>query len=149
MTTTMQIRFWWKPGCATNTRQIRLLEQAGCEVTVLNLLTEPWTPSRLAAFLGRRPVAEWFNPAAPAVKSGAVVPGAFSPEAALERLVAEPLLIRRPLLEIGNARCSGFAPEWLAAQGVVLAPEAPVPEGCSHGDAPAAFCPPPAVASPT
>ena len=26
------VTFWWKPGCATNTRQIRLLEAAGCTV---------------------------------------------------------------------------------------------------------------------
>lgn len=147
MRTSTQIHFWGKPGCATNTRQIRLLEQAGCAVTVHDLLAGPWTPARLAAFLGRRPVSEWFNPAAPAVKSGSVVPEAFSPEAALERLAAEPILIRRPLLEIGNARCAGFAPEWLAAQGVVLAPGAVAVDGCSHGDAPAAYCPPPAASA--
>jgi len=144
VTTTVPVRFWWKPGCATNTRQIRLLQAAGCEVEVRDLLTEPWTPARLAGFLGRRPVAEWFNPAAPAVKSGAVVPSAFTPEAALERLAAEPLLIRRPLMEIGNARASGFDTAWLATQGVALA-EGPAPEGCAHGDAPAAYCPPPAA----
>lgn len=147
MTTTKDIRFWWKPGCATNTRQIRLLEQAGCTVTVHDLLTEAWTPARLAAFLGARAVTEWFNPAAPAVKSGAVVPAAFSPEAALERLIAEPLLIRRPLLETATARCVGFVPEWLAAQGIALAAEAVVAEGCSHGDAPAAHCPPAAASA--
>ncbi len=140
------VSFWWKPGCATNTRQIRLLEAAGCEVEVRDLLAEAWTPERLAGFLAGRPVARWFNPAAPAVKDGSVNPAAFSAESALARLVAEPLLIRRPLIELDGARTSGFDPAWLAARGVML-PDGPVPEGCSHGDAPAAYCPPPAIAS--
>jgi nitrogenase-associated protein len=140
------VSFWWKPGCATNTRQIRLIEAAGCAVVVRDLLTEDWTPAALASFLGNRPVAEWFNPAAPAVKAGSVNPAAFSPEAALARLVAEPILIRRPLIEVDGARRSGFDPAWLAARGIEL-PDGPVPEGCSHGDAPAAYCPPPASAA--
>jgi nitrogenase-associated protein len=127
------LKFWWKPGCTTNTRQIALLRAAGVEVDVRDLLAETWTQARLGAFFVGRPVAEWFNPAAPAVKNGLVDPASFDAGAALERLVAEPLLIRRPLIEIGEARCSGFDKKWLAARGVDLSVE--VPEGCSHGDA--------------
>jgi nitrogenase-associated protein len=141
------VTFWWKPGCATNTRQIALLREAGAVVDVRDLLTEPWSAKRLHGFFAGRPVAEWFNPAAPAVKSGAVDPAAFAAGDALERLAAEPLLIRRPLIEIGEARRSGFDAAWLLAHGIKL-PEGPVPEGCSHGDAAhtgdAPFCPPPA-----
>lgn len=149
------VSLWWKPGCATNTRQIALLEAAGCEVEVRDLLTEAWTPAVLAGFLGARPVSEWFNPAAPALKDGSVNPAAFSAEAALDRLVAEPILIRRPLLEVGGLRCSGFDPDWLARRGIVL-PDGPVPQGCSHGEDghaprpyrnPAAYCAPPSGAS--
>lgn len=154
------VTLWWKPGCATNTRQIALLEGAGCQVEVRDLLTEAWTPAVLAGFFGTRPVAEWFNPAAPVVKDGAVDPAAFSPEAALARLVAEPILIRRPLLEVGGQRHSGFDTEWLGARGIVL-PDGPVPQGCSHGERhhhgdqqqesrpyanPAAYCAPPSGA---
>ncbi|THF62221.1 thioredoxin domain-containing protein [Pseudothauera rhizosphaerae] len=137
------VTFWWKPGCATNTRQIGLLKAAGCTVEVRDLLTEPWTPALLAGFFGALPVAQWFNPAAPAVKSGAVVPAAFTPEAALARMVEEPLLIRRPLIEVAGLRRAGFDPGWLALRGVVL-PTADVPQGCAHGEAAVApFCPPP------
>ena len=140
------VSLWWKPGCATNTKQIRLLEAAGCEVEVRDLLTEAWTPELLAGFFGSQPVAQWFNPAAPAVKAGSVVPAAFSPEVALARMVDEPLLIRRPLIEVAGERRAGFDPAWLAARGIEL-PDADVPQGCSHGDhAHAASCPPPGVA---
>ncbi|MBC9073022.1 arsenate reductase family protein [Thauera sp. CAU 1555] len=140
------VSLWWKPGCATNTKQIRLLEAAGCKVTVRDLLSEAWTPELLAGFFGTQPVAQWFNPAAPAVKSGSVVPAAFSPEAALARMVEEPLLIRRPLIEVAGLRRAGFDPEWLAARGIEL-PDADVPQACSHGDhAHAASCPSPGAA---
>ena len=140
------VSLWWKPGCATNTKQIRLLKAAGCKVTVRDLLTEAWTPELLAGFFGTQPVAQWFNPAAPAVKSGAVVPAAFNAEAALARMVEEPLLIRRPLIDVAGERRAGFDPEWLAARGIEL-PAADVPQGCSHGDhAHAASCPPPGAA---
>jgi hypothetical protein len=40
------------------------------EVQPHNLLTEVWTAERLRLFFEELPVAEWFNRAAPGVKSG-------------------------------------------------------------------------------
>ena len=68
------ITFYEKPGCANNTRQKALLAAAGHEVIARNLLTELWTRERLLAFFGERPATEWFNRAAPRVKSGEVIP---------------------------------------------------------------------------
>lgn len=137
------VNFWWKPGCSTNTRQISLLRAAGCVVDVRDLLTEAWTAEWLASFFSGQPVAQWFNPAAPAVKSGAVDPAAMTPASALGRLIAEPLLIRRPLVEINGQRCCGFDTGWLAVQGVAL-DTGEVPEACSHhGSGAQVSCPPP------
>lgn len=133
---------WWKPGCVTNARQVALLKAAGCQVQVRTLLTEAWTAEALTRFFGTRPVNEWFNPAAPAVKNGSVIPEALGPVAALDLLIADPILIRRPLLEVDQQRCSGFDTAWLQRQGIVL-PAGPVPDGCSHDapdGAPAAHC---------
>ncbi|QSA99272.1 ArsC/Spx/MgsR family protein [Methylococcus sp. EFPC2] len=115
------IIFYEKPGCANNARQKRLLLDAGHELIVRNLLDTPWRAEELRAFFGTRPVAEWFNRAAPRVKSGEVVPEALDESAALALMLAEPLLIRRPLLQVGEAREVGFDPEripaWLATCG--------------------------------
>jgi len=100
--------FYEKPGCATNARQKRTLEAAGHRLTIRNLLTEPWTSDRLRGYFSEQPVASWFNPAAPRVKSGAINPVALTASAALALLVAEPLLIRRPLLEVEGEKCAGF-----------------------------------------
>lgn len=113
--------FYEKPGCTNNTRQKVLLASAGHTVLAKNLLTEPWTRERLLAFFGNRPVSEWFNRAAPLVKSGEVVPEQINAEAALNMMIGEPLLIRRPLIEADGRREIGFEPQliekWLGLNG--------------------------------
>ncbi|MDO9315677.1 MAG: ArsC/Spx/MgsR family protein [Burkholderiaceae bacterium] len=91
--------FFEKPGCAGNAKQRALLEAAGHTLERRNLLTAPWTPERLLEFLATLPVAQWFNRAAPRVKSGEIVPEQLDAASALALLLAEPLLIRRPLMQ--------------------------------------------------
>lgn len=109
------IVFYEKPGCANNTRQKVLLAAAGHTVWAKNLLIEAWTPERLLAFFGQRPIAEWFNRAAPKVKSGEIIPEQINAETALAMLLAEPLLIRRPLIEADGRREVGFDKEVIDA----------------------------------
>jgi nitrogenase-associated protein len=126
-----RILFYEKPGCTGNLRQKRLLEAAGHTVLARNLLTEPWTAERLYGFFGARPVAEWFNLNAPKVKSGAVVPEALDADSAMALLLAEPLLIRRPLLEANGQRETGFETSRIHAWlGLGVAVQAPVSEAC-------------------
>lgn len=90
--------FYEKPGCGGNARQRAALEAAGHTLERRNLLTAAWTRETLLQFLAPLPVADWFNRAAPRIKSGEVVPEALDADAALALLIAEPLLIRRPLM---------------------------------------------------
>ncbi|NRB06759.1 MAG: nitrogenase-associated protein [Richelia sp.] len=103
-----RVIFYEKPGCRNNTKQKTLLTAAGHEVVSFNLLTQPWTIERLRSFFGDLPVTEWFNKAAPRVKSGEVMPEKMDPQTALLLMVRDPLLIRRPLIEIGDRREVGF-----------------------------------------
>jgi len=103
-----QIRFFAKPGCAGNARQQRLLLEAGHQLEVIDLLSYPWSAETLGAFLADVPVADWFNRAAPPVKSGQLLPEQLDAGRALALLLADPRLIRRPLLEIGGRRYVGF-----------------------------------------
>lgn len=102
------VTFYEKPGCKTNARQKQMLEASGHTVVARSLLTEPWTEDRLHSFFERTPVTSWFNPAAPRIKSGEIDPAAVDAVAALAIMVRDPLLIRRPLVEIGEQRCAGF-----------------------------------------
>ncbi|MEC4591763.1 ArsC/Spx/MgsR family protein [Nitrospirillum amazonense] len=132
------IVFYEKPGCRTNARQRRALEAAGHTVLVRDLLAEPWTAERLRGFFGQAPVATWFNPAAPAVKAGAVDPAALDAATALSLMLADPLLIRRPLAEVDGQRHAGF--ESLRDRlGLTVDLDA-VATGCSHPHHP---CPTP------
>lgn len=100
--------FHEKPGCRNNTKQKALLQAAGHTVEARNLLTEPWTAEGLRAYFADRPVAEWFNKAAPAIKDGAVHPDRCTPEEALRLMQTDPLLIRRPLMEVEGDKRAGF-----------------------------------------
>jgi nitrogenase-associated protein len=103
------IVFYEKPGCGGNAKQRALLEAAGHTLERRNLLDAGWTRDTLMPFLQSLPVAAWFNRAAPRVKSGDVVPEALDADTALGLLLAEPLLIRRPLMQRPDgARLLGF-----------------------------------------
>ena len=103
-----KIIFWEKPGCKGNSRQKQILLASGHELEVRNLLTETWTTETLRLFFGERPTSEWFNPSNPQVKSGELVPAEITAADALAMMVSEPLLIVRPLLQVGQQRLAGF-----------------------------------------
>ncbi|MBW4666437.1 MAG: nitrogenase-associated protein [Cyanomargarita calcarea GSE-NOS-MK-12-04C] len=108
--------FYEKPGCKNNTKQKTLLTAAGHEVVAYNLLTEAWTVERLRSFFGDRPLVEWFNRAAPRVKSGEVIPENIDDaQTALMMMLKDPLLIRRPLIQVGDRREVGFDVEKIDA----------------------------------
>jgi nitrogenase-associated protein len=117
--------FYEKPGCANNARQKRLLMEAGHELIVRNLLETCWTAEELRAFFGDKPVSEWFNRAAPGVKSGEVVPEALGEQDALDLMLEDPLLIRRPLMQVGERREAGFdtqrVQEWIGLAAIAAA----------------------------
>ena len=136
--------FYEKPGCSTNARQKRLLRAAGHELIVRDLLAEPWTAPRLLEFFAGLPVADWFNRAAPQLKSGEIDPAGIDANAALAMMLRNPLLIRRPLIETKDWRLAGFDADAVEAQLSIPAGEDGVPglEGCMHPpETPP--CPPP------
>jgi len=90
------VLFYEKPGCTTNARQKKLLFNAGCTLIVQNLLQLDMASEELYTYLQDRPVCEWFNPNAPAVKNGEIDPFAFDEASALPLLLEQPILIRRP-----------------------------------------------------
>lgn len=129
------VTFYEKPGCKGNLRQKTLLAAAGHTVIAKDLKKEPWTADRLLAFVGTLPIGEWFNRSAPAIKSGEIVPENLAFENAVRLLLDNPLLIRRPLLEVGDERQVGFdvakVDAWIGLPGVDL-PEDNI-EACVHG----------------
>ena len=102
------VTFYEKPGCINNTRQKKLLAAAGHQVVAKNLLTEAWQPERLRSFFGELSVRDWFNYSAPAIKHGEVEPDKLTEQEALALMLENPLLIRRPLMQVGDTLMAGF-----------------------------------------
>lgn len=138
------IVFFEKPGCGGNARQRALLEAAGHTLERRSLLDEPWRRDTLLAFLAEMPVDQWFNRAAPRVKSGEVEPESLDVEQALALLLAEPLLIRRPLMvRPDGMRLVGFDTEaverFVGLSAATARRDEPLPasmEGCAAVRAP-------------
>jgi nitrogenase-associated protein len=103
-----QIIFYEKPGCGGNARQKALLTASNHQLDVRNLLTTAWSAEELRLYFGDKPVAQWFNQASPRVKSGEVDPSKLSETTALALMIEDPLLIRRPLMRVGERREAGF-----------------------------------------
>ena len=110
-----RVIFYLKPGCINNSKQKGLLWAAGHEVEAHNLLTTPWSAAKLRLFFDGLPVASWFNRSSPRIKSGEIVPENLDQSTALELMIADPLLIRRPLIEVEDVYQAGFDPEKIDA----------------------------------
>ncbi len=111
------VHFYEKPGCVNNHRQKQLLQTAGHTLIVHNLLEHPWAENRakLRAFFGELPVADWFNRSAPTIKNSSINPELLTERQAIELMIQDPLLIRRPLLEVDGRRRAGFELERIDA----------------------------------
>ena len=145
----VEVLFYEKPGCANNRRQRELLLAQGHRLIVRDLLTASWTAETLLPFLRPRAVSSWFNRSSPRVKSGEVVPEVLDEAQALRLLLEDPLLIRRPLVQVGEWRSCGFEPEALdfllstGGEEDERHPSAFPKEGCQRGEA----CPSPPTRS--
>lgn len=102
------IIFYEKPGCVNNTKQKAILHAAGHAIKARNLLTQSWNPESLYQFLKDRPLWEWFNRTAPQIREGEIIPEKLDEKTALELMVKYPILIRRPLIQIGDRYSVGF-----------------------------------------
>ncbi len=117
----VDVVFYEKPGCINNTRQKQLLKKAGHHVIANNLLEHLWTPDVLAQFFANEEISNCFNRSNPKVKSGEIDPGSIDKETALAMMCKEPLLIRRPLMEIEGEFYVGFDAD-LMQERIGLAP---------------------------
>jgi nitrogenase-associated protein len=118
------IVFYEKPGCINNGKQKKLLIDAGHQVESRNLLTTAWSRTALLEYFDSMAVSAWFNRSAPDIKSGNIKPSALSEEAALQLMIENPILIRRPLMRVGDECRAGFdsdsVDQWIGLAGTSL-----------------------------
>ncbi|WP_271600056.1 arsenate reductase family protein [Bradyrhizobium sp. CCBAU 45384] len=98
------IIFYRKPGCATNARQIQAPQSAGNDLVVEDILTGRWHADELPSFFRNMPLDACFNRAAPRTRSGEVTLYSVDVANALALIAGDPLLTRRPLIDVDAAR---------------------------------------------
>lgn len=127
----MIITFYEKPGCGGNARQKATLAALGHMLDVKNLLAEKWDKRELRVYFGQKQIKDWFNHTAPAVKEGRIKPEEMDEEAALEAMLCDPLLIKRPLMKTKDKKISGFDPQEIEA---VFGFSVEAPSTCTKDD---------------
>ena len=140
--------FYEKPGCSGNARQKALLEASGHTVLARNILNTQWTRMQILAFMKLLPIPLWFNRNAPMIKRGEINPDAFDEADAatvLSLLQTNPILIRRPLLEVDGECRAGFEVkaihDWIGLSAAFESEDADRNlEACGHGADPAGRC---------
>ena len=124
--------FYEKPGCANNTRQKKLLTEAGHTVIAKSVLEESWTAETLRPFFNNLAVRDWFNYSAPAIKHGEIEPDKLNESQALTLLLENHLLIRRPLMQVGENYIAGFDVENIAVKNLLPLPSSQDLETCQR-----------------
>jgi nitrogenase-associated protein len=149
------VTFYEKPGCITNTRQKKLLKYRVSNAVLPTIFVNAffggqkslptlrfWQPERLRTFFGKLAVRTWFNNSAPAIKQGEIEPENLAEHEALALMAKNPLLIRRPLMQVGDSVMAGFdqyaVDNWIglkateSCQNSESCPRPPVQTGCGH-----------------
>lgn len=103
-----QVIFYEKPGCAGNERQKMLLTRQGISFQTKSLLDTAWNTDTLKQFFAGLEKKEMINKFAPRVKKGEIDISKLSKDELLNLMVDEPILIKRPLIEIGENKICGF-----------------------------------------
>ena len=109
-----KITFYEKPGCINNEKQKKVLRAAGHELVCIDILTHPWTREELLRFVEGKNPAQSINHTAPAVKNGTITPAELTADEALELMLADTILIRRPLVVVDGLHLQGFTDRRLA-----------------------------------
>ncbi len=104
-----EIIFYEKPGCQGNKRQKALFESYGLKLNVRSILETKWSKEELKSFFKGLTMDEIFNKFAPQIKNNQIDLAKIKDQnEAIELMVLEPILIKRPLLEIDGIKICGF-----------------------------------------
>ncbi|HWI84949.1 MAG TPA: arsenate reductase family protein [Sphingomonas sp.] len=105
----MKATIWHNPRCSKSRGTLALLEAAGADVTIVEYLKTPPTRDKLASLYARagmspRDGLRMAEPGAKALRDA-------SDDAILDAMIADPILIERPLVETEKGVVLGRSPE--------------------------------------
>ena len=100
--------FYEKTGCGGNAKQKELLKSHNISFSVKSLLDTPWTVETLSEFFKGLELVDMFNPFAPQIRDKQIDINTLSKDEAIELMIKNPILIKRPLLDINGVKVCGF-----------------------------------------
>ena len=100
--------FYEKTGCSGNAKQKELLKSHNISFIVKSLLDTPWTVETLSEFFKGLEIKDIFNPFAPQIRDKEIDINSLSKDEAISLMIKNPILIKRPLLEINGTKICGF-----------------------------------------
>ena len=100
--------FYEKTGCSGNAKQKELLKCHNISFSVKSLLDTKWTSESLNQFFEGLELIDIFNPFAPQIRDKEIEISKLSFDEAINLMIQNPILIKRPLLDINGVKICGF-----------------------------------------
>ncbi|AGH51304.1 arsenate reductase [Sphingomonas sp. MM-1] len=95
----MKATIWHNPKCGTSRKTLAILEEAGADVTVVEYLKTPPTRAKLAELYHKAGISPRAGLRMKEEGAKALVAANASDDAILDAMLADPILIERPLVE--------------------------------------------------
>lgn len=95
----MKATIWHNPKCGTSRKTLALLEEHGADVTVVEYLKTPPTRAKLAELYRKAGITSREGLRQKEEAAKALIADGASDDAILDAMVADPILIERPLVE--------------------------------------------------
>jgi arsenate reductase (glutaredoxin) len=107
----MPVTIYHNPRCNTSRRTLALLREKGVEPAIIEYLKTPYTATQLKQLLGQLKM-----PASKLVRkkeaaAAGIDPEALSEDALIEAMVANPIVVERPIVVSGGKAALGRPPE--------------------------------------
>lgn len=103
-----EILFYEKTGCIGNAKQKKLLSDYGIKFKTLSLLDTKWSFESLSDFFNGLTKDEMINPFAPSEELEKIDILSISKDDLVKYMIKNPILIKRPLISIGEVKMCGF-----------------------------------------
>lgn len=100
--------FFEKSDCGGNARQKELLKKHNITFEVRDLLNTKWSYEDLVGYFDGLEVADMFNSFAPQVRDKEIDITKLSKDEAINLMIKNPILIKRPLMQINGTKICGF-----------------------------------------
>jgi len=104
----MIVDFFEHEDCIGNEIQRKVLADLGYTVNRYSLLDMNWNTKHLFLFFKNDPVYTWFDYSAPSIENKLFDPTTISDTDALDFMVKDKRLIKRPLIHFNGEYCAGF-----------------------------------------